>query len=136
MSQVETFQFSISKNGSILVALMSGSLSMKSSADFQKLAELALADSQIKFIFLDCSDLPKISEDIFPALIQFQKLIRSRKQEVRISGLTPELKKNLTRQAIVRTNEICSNLKEGLDSISHLLNRKDSPSAPPQKKTA
>lgn len=117
MSQVEKFNYLLSKNGPITLLAFSGALTLESCADFDHCINQVFSDSATRFIVIDMSHVLNITMDLIPAFVQFQKTARNKNQEIRLCGIGPDLKEKLLKLGVIRHRELSGTMKEGLSLV-------------------
>lgn len=120
MTQTEKFKYSISKTDGILVACFAGVLNFEGISDFHGAIKEIFSEPSIRFIAVDFFQVQNITMDAIPAFLQFQKIARDRKQDLRLCGMNEDLKEKLLKLGVVRRNELSVSLREAVVAASQV----------------
>jgi anti-anti-sigma regulatory factor len=117
MFQTETLGYTVTIHNPMLVILFSGTFSVSCVETLEQCKDEALQTQEVSYVIVDFSNVKNFSLDGVPALAQFQKTIRARQLELRLCGLSEELRAKLVRLGVVRQAELSPSLKDALFMI-------------------
>jgi anti-anti-sigma regulatory factor len=118
MSQNQDLAVSFSPNKSIAVVSFAGDLIPSTQASLDAFREDTLKANKLDLVIFDLAKVRNISSEIVPIFAQLQRLIRLAKTELRLSGISPDLKIRLVKLGIIRQSELTTSVKEALDKYA------------------
>lgn len=124
-SAASSFEFFLSAKGAYIVVQLVGAMNTKASPLLEQLGLEIEQNRTATVLILNLRDVKDVSGEGITFLAQIQLEVRTR-GEVRLTGVSPQLKTKLLAQGVIRTSEIFDNLQAAIQA----------PLKPPQKKTA
>lgn len=110
-------EYSVIRNGAILIVWLTGDLYHGAQESLDACWLEVDTDTDIRFVFLDLGRLGSVNADAIPAFTKFQKQIRAKQIELRVCGMSDELKERLAKKGVLRLDEVSANLKTALANV-------------------
>lgn len=121
MSQPEiTFEYTIRRNGSILILFFTGILQENNCARLEQVWSEVRDLKEVRHVLIELSQLKNLTLGAIPAFVKLQKSLRENKIEFKICATPEDLKSKLSRMGVIRNIEIASNLKAAVEVISQM----------------
>jgi anti-anti-sigma regulatory factor len=115
-----SFSYQICGSSAVVIVNLTGILSSESIETIQALQGTLVANTDLKSVILNFSEIHSLSQDAIPSIAQLQKAVRDRRVELRMCSMKISVKEKLGKAGILRNNEICEDSKAAIYSLTVL----------------